>query len=109
MALQHGAPQPQQQQEMYTDEQKRDIERGMILLTIRRYMRFLCLGIFVLDFLYNLITNSDEGIGVILAYAAFVAVFWYAVLWVITMVGGNFCIKIYLYCRDLFTSKNTRI
>ncbi len=112
MALQHGNGTPmQQQQEMYTDEQKRDIERGMILLTIRRYLRFFVLICFVVALVINIIKSfsNDDSILIVFIACAVGAVAWYGILWLLTMAAGGFCIKIYLYFRDLFTSKNTRI
>ncbi len=111
MSLQHGNGTPMQGQEtMYTDEQKRDIQRGTILLAIRRYLRIITLIGFVLMLGKSLIFPgpNDSTLEIVLGCIVFAA-FFYGFFWLVTMVGANFCIKIYLYFRDLFTSKNTRI
>jgi hypothetical protein len=91
-----------EQMQGLTDEQYREQKKGIILLQMRRYLRFLCLAGFVVTFI---ILIADGQMGIVsaffssllicaLAYGLFVFFFIY--------IAANRAIKITLYLKSLF-------
>lgn len=103
------------------DEQKRAIEQATIMLSIRRKIRFISIGIFLAYFVPNMLifvvgdfsgfitrpistTLAIGFLGLILGGTAYF-VLWFLGVFLFSSVG----LRVYLYLRDLFTSKGTRL
>lgn len=92
---------PQEQMQGLSDEQQREQTRIMIILQMRRYLRFFCIGMFFITFLTQIFYGHDF-VGSFLmsliawgvAYAIFVYLFVY--------IAAHWTIKIFLYLKSLF-------
>lgn len=100
MALTRGNYPGQQIPPGFDDEQEREIQKELILLQMRRYLRFFWIGITI----YNLIRCLLVGRGFwAILDVTFSGVLGYGItVWLFVYVLANWVIKIYLYLKSLF-------
>ncbi len=119
MGLQHGGySEPEQINEAYTDEQQREMKRGLILLEMRRKLRFAAFGFWIiagtLTFLHNWLFGTQtfgsalfEGY---FGYGVIAIILYLVIVWVFVYALANRGIQAFLYLKDLFGgSKETRL
>ena len=119
MGLQHGSNgATEQMQEAYTDEQQREMKRGLILYEARRKLRFIALGFWLImgtiTFIHNgILGNQSIGSAFVegyLGYAIIAGILYLAITWIFLYILANKGIQAYLYLKDLFGgSKETRL
>lgn len=108
---------PEQMQEAYTDEQQREIKRGLILLEARRKWRLCCLALFgilsVITFLRDaLFTHMSIGTAFVEAFVGWgigMLIIYGLVTFFFLYIFANWGLKIFLYFKDLKNSENTRL
>ena len=85
-----------------SDEQQRELQRGLILLQMRRYLRFFWIGATALMMIASLI-NGRDGIAMTLIGGSILGLVGYGltVLLFIHLLA-NFAIRIFLYLKSLF-------
>lgn len=106
--LEKGAVQEQTQMEqnMVSDEEIRKVKWAQAYLAIDRWLKIICIGIFVINFIRGVLEGAilaGLGLGAIFAGITFI------ILRLILNFGASPMIKLYLYLTDLFTSKGTRL
>jgi hypothetical protein len=85
-----------------TDEQNREMQRGLILLQMRRYLRFFWIGATILMVLIDVVTGKSS-IGTGLLYGVILGAISYGVtVWLFVYVLANWAIKMFLYFKSLF-------
>jgi hypothetical protein len=85
-----------------TDEQNREMQRGLILLQMRRYLRFFWIGMTILTMVWSLIGGHDS-LGMTIIGGIFLGALGYGVtVWLFVYVLANWAIKIFLYLKSLF-------
>lgn len=119
MSLQHGNNGvPEQVQEVYTDEQQREMKRGLILYEARRKLRFVAIGLWLVmgtfTFLHNWLFGTQSFTSALIegyvGYALIAVILYLAITWIFLYILANKGIQVYLYLKDLFGgSKETRL
>lgn len=86
----------------FNDEQNREMQRGLILLQMRRYLRFFWIGATILMMISSLIGGRDS-LGMTIIGGAFLGALGYGVtVWLFVYLLANWAIKIFLYLKSLF-------
>ena len=117
MALLKGSNLPPQAQEGISDnafegmsaEQKREIELGLKILKLRRWLRIICIVLFPINAI--VLMTEGEGFGMSILKSGAMSIFGYiiCVYVYVYIIAGN-GLKLYYYLRDLFGgSKETRL
>ena len=102
MALTRGSNQEGQMPQGMSDEQQRELQRGLILTQMRRYLRLFWIGATVLVMIVSLI-NGRDGIAMTLIGGSILGLAGYGItVWLFVYLLANFGIKIFLYLRSLF-------
>ena len=111
MGLQHGGIEAQDQMNnAMTAEQQRELKNGLILVQLRRYWRFICIGLAVFSFLKMwLIEGASFGsalglsvVGMGLIYVICLYLFLYILAFRV--------LQVFFFLRDLFGgNKETRL
>ncbi len=114
-----GAPVEQQVQEnAMTDEQQREMKRGLILYEARRKLRFAAIGFWLImgtiTFIHNgIFGNQSIGSAFVegyLGYGIIAGILYLAIVWIFLYILANKGIQAYLFLKDLFGgSKETRL
>lgn len=95
-------------------EERRMVERGLIILKLRRYWRLFCFGWFVIAAVVSFVgcLYHGQGIGAALgsiALAAIGCLIWYVVfLYLFLYILIDKVLMFYFFVRDLFTKKDTK-
>ena len=85
-----------------SDEQNRELQRGLILLQMRRYLRIFWIGATILMMISSLI-NGRDGIAMTLIGGSILGLVGYGLtVWVFVYLLANFAIKMFLYFKSLF-------
>lgn len=85
-----------------TDEQNRELQRGLILLQMRRYLRFFWIGLAIIGIIQQFVMTDSSLVGSLL-YGVIVCGIGYALtVGLFVYLLANFGIKIFLYLKSLF-------
>lgn len=107
---QNNGAQQQMQQMGYSDEEQRKAKLQMMTTKLRRYWRFICLGIFLFLTIGMYMESKDNSLIACIAMSAFGSLLIYVtVLYIYIYIIAGSALKFFLYIRDLFTSKGTKI
>ena len=86
----------------FNDEQNREMQRGLILLQMRRYLRFFWIGATILMMISSLIGGRDS-LAMTIIGGVFLGALGYGVtVWLFVYLLANWGIKIFLYLKSLF-------
>ena len=89
----------------FSDEQNREIQRGTILLQIRRYLRITWIVIGVIGFLQEVLMRHGSMISSLI-YSVVVSGICYAItVYLFVYILANWVIKIFLYLKSLFSGE----
>ena len=86
----------------FNDEQNREMQRGLILLQMRRYLRFFWIGMTIIMMIQSLISGRDS-LAMTVIGGVFLGALGYGVtVWLFVYLLANWGIKIFLYLKSLF-------
>ena len=96
-------------------EERRMVERGMIILKLRRYWRIVCFGLAVFASIVNIISVISSGNGSIggifgaiaLSFVGF-GIIYVIILYLFLYILIDKVLMTYFFIRDLVTKKDTR-
>ena len=92
-------------------EDRRKVQLGTVMDSMRRYWRFFCLGMFVFTVVISLIQGDTDTLTILVLKSAFCwVVIYLGILWVFLYLLCGYTLKFILYMRDLLGgNKDTRI
>ena len=86
----------------FDDEQNLEMQRGLILLQMRRYLRFFWIGATILMMISSLIGGRDS-LAMTIGGSIFIGALCYGItVWLFVYLLANWGIKIFLYFKSLF-------
>ena len=85
-----------------TEEQSREIQRGLILIQMRRYLRFFWIGATIITMIKSLIGGHDSLSMTIIGGIFMGAISYGITVWLFVYVLANWVIKTFLYFKSLF-------
>ncbi len=111
MGLQHGgAPVQEQMNDAMTAEQQRELKNGMILVQLRRYWRFICIGLAIFSFLKMWLFEGATFLEAAGLAAVGMGLIYVICLYLFLYILAFRVLQVFFYLRDLFGgNKETRI
>jgi hypothetical protein len=102
MALTKGNYQGGQIPQGLTDEQQREMQQGLILIKMRRYLRLFWIGMTIIALLWDLTMGRDTVMMAIISSVILGALSYAITVWLFVYVLAGWGIKIFLYLKSLF-------
>ena len=111
MGLQHGGFEAQDQMNnAMTAEQQRELKNGLILVQLRRYWRFICIGLAVFCFLKMWLFEGATFMTALGLSAVGMGLIYVICLYLFLYILAFRVLQVFFFLRDLFGgNKETRL